>query len=355
VTILLNLLTLVPGHMGGTETYVRELIRELAAGRLDVVTLVSPAGRGFSSPLTEVVAERHPSGSSSLNRARCLTEGILRGRHLQQLTPSAAVVHYPLTVPLPRAGRGAATVVTLADVQHHDLPHLFSRRERAYRAVAYDRAAREADAVVTISGFSKERIVECLGVPHDRVHVIPLGVREEEFPPRSTADREPFVLYPAKGWPHKNHETLFQAFTILRDSMPHLRLVLTGTSRGEVPEPPEGVDVKGQVPRPELAALYSRASALVFPSLYEGFGLPVLEAMTSGCPVAAAKRGALPEVVGDAAVLFDPEEPQAIATALAEALARAPELSARGRQRARAFSWELCGARHAALYSQLGG
>ena len=116
--------------------------------------------------------------------------------------------------------------------------------------------------------------------------------------------------------------------------MPGLRLVLTGDALESLPEPPEGVERLGSVSHEELAALYRRAACLVFPSLYEGFGLPVLEAMASGCPVAASNRAAIPEVCGDAAVLFDPDDVGAIANGVREALARADEL-ARARDRAR--------------------
>ena len=123
-----------------------------------------------------------------------------------------------------------------------------------------------------------------------------------------TGEREPFLLYPARRWPHKNHERLFEAFALVRRERPELRLVLTGG--GEFGSVPDGVEVLGHVPRPQLVGLLQRASALVFPSLYEGFGQPPLEAMACGCPVACSNAGALPEVVGDAALLFDPRRPE---------------------------------------------
>ena len=123
--------------------------------------------------------------------------------------------------------------------------------------------------------------------------------------------REPFLLYPARNWPHKNHERLFHAFALLRRVRPDLRLVLTGG--GHSASPPKGVEVHGHVTPEELVSLYRRASALVFPSLYEGFGQPPLEAMACGCPVASSNAGSLPEICGDAARLFDPEDVSAIA------------------------------------------
>jgi glycosyltransferase involved in cell wall biosynthesis len=245
-------------------------------------------------------------------------------------------------------------VVTLLDVQHHDLPTLFGRPERAYRSVTYDNAARKADAVITISDFCKRRIVRQLGIEPSQVHVAHLGVRAEEFT-AGARSREPFLLYPARGWAHKNHETLFAAFRLLRSRHPRLELVLTGARPHELPSPPPGVQVRGQVSRAELVDLYSRAAALVFPSRYEGFGLPPLEAMASGCPVAAADAGSLPEVVGDAGVLFDPLDAEDVARAVEEAIDTADELRPRGLQRADRFTWSACALTHERIYRALGG
>jgi glycosyltransferase involved in cell wall biosynthesis len=103
-----------------------------------------------------------------------------------------------------------------------------------------------------------------------------------------------------------------------------------------------------------LISLYQRAAALVFPSRYEGFGLPVVEAMSSGCPVAAARTGSLPEVVADAGILFDPEDPLDVARGVEEALDRSTELQRRGLDRARQFTWQACADVHARVYLELG-
>ncbi|POC80821.1 glycosyl transferase family 1, partial [Vibrio vulnificus] len=103
-------------------------------------------------------------------------------------------------------------------------------------------------------------------------------------------------MYPARGWAHKNHAKLFEAMKILKKSHPDLTLVLTGGGLDEL-SPPDNVEVRGLVSFEELKDLYRTAKCMVFPSLYEGFGLPPLEAMASGCPVASSKSGALPEVV----------------------------------------------------------
>jgi glycosyltransferase involved in cell wall biosynthesis len=353
MSVLLSMLTLVPGSMGGSETYARELVRELGDRDLRVSTLVAPVGAGFSQGVAEQVAPEYPIGAATSQRMRALALGTLRRRRLATRAAHAAVLHYPFTVPIPQAAAGQRTVVSLLDVQHHDLPALFSRAERLYRGVTYDRAARRADAVITISHFAKARICDQLAIDPARVLVAHLGVRAEEYTP-ALGPREPFLLYPAKGWAHKNHGTLLDAFRILRGRHPALELVLTGVTEAELPPVPEGVQARGNVPRAELVGLYRRAAALVFPSRYEGFGLPVVEAMSSGCPVAAAEAGSLPEIAGDAGVLFDPADAEAIARGVEEALDRVDDLQARGLQRARAFTWSACADVHESLYRSLG-
>lgn len=347
------MLNLVPGGMGGSETYARELLRELARSDIDISTLVAPVGAGFSPDVREQIAPEFPTGARGRERARALVLGMLRQRRLSARTATADILHFPFTVPVPRPTPTQKSVVSLLDVQHHDLPHLFSRSERVYRSFAYDRAAKQATVVVTISEFAKAQIMFHLGLDAEKVTVAYLGVRPEEFTPFFGV-RQPFLLYPARGWPHKNHANLFNAFRLLRRRVPSLRLVLTGAAAAELPSTPPGVDVYGQITRRELASLYQQAAALVFPSLYEGFGLPVLEAMSSGCPVAVASTGALPEVVGNAAVQFDPSDPDEMADAVEAALDRTPELQSLGLQNASKFTWSACADRHLEVYRSLG-
>jgi glycosyltransferase involved in cell wall biosynthesis len=220
---------------------------------------------------------------------------------------------------------------------------------RSFRRNAYDRAARRAAAVIVTSEFVRARAMHELGLEGGRVHVIPHGVDHTLFAPGDEA-REPFLLYPAHAWPHKNHARLLEAFALLRADLPELRLVLTGGGLEELGSLPDGVVRLGVVPIEELASLYRTAACLVFPSVYEGFGLPLLEAMASGCPVAAANRAAVPEVCGDAAVYFDPDDAEAIANGVREALALADELREFGIARAASFSWEETARRHEDVY-----
>jgi glycosyltransferase involved in cell wall biosynthesis len=197
----------------------------------------------------------------------------------------------------------------------------------------------------------KETVVERLGLPPERVRVVHLGLDRERFFPGDNA-REPFLLYPANKWPHKNHARLLEAFVRIRQEHPDLRLVLTGSGH-ESSAYPSGVEALGRVSDDTLADLYRRASALVFPSLYEGFGQPPLEAMASGCPVAVARSGALPEVCGDAARYFDPTSVEGLADAVLDVLSAPQDLVARGLERASQFSWEECARGHDAVYREL--
>jgi glycosyltransferase involved in cell wall biosynthesis len=259
-------------------------------------------------------------------------------------------VHFPLTVMLPRFDDPPAAV-SLLDIQHLFYPEFFSRAERRYRRLAYGWSLREARTVIAISRHVKESLVERMDVEVDRIEVIHLGLDHDLFRP-GEEPREPFLLYPANPWPHKNHERLFEALTRLRREHPGLRLVLTGSGLERL-SPPEGVEVRGRVPREQLASLYRRASALVFPSLYEGFGQPPLEAMASGCPVACSTAGALPEVCGSAARYFDPMSVDEMVEAVLTVLDNPDRLVERGLERAAEFTWDACGHAHDRVYRGL--
>lgn len=348
--VALSMLTLVPGGMGGSETYARELIRELArSARVEATSYVARVGAGFGGSSAERVITAIEGGPSTADRLRTLVQAARHRRSILRLIGPVDVVHYPFTAPVPWPPSGPAFVQTLLDVQHLDLPALFSRPERLYRRRYYDHAARRADAVVTISAFAKQSIVDRLGIDPARITVAHLGVDSAEFTP-NVGPRERFLFYPARGWPHKNHRRLVEAVRLLRQDQPDLRLVLTGGRLDTLGSLPDWVEVRGLVPRVELRELYRTAACLVFPSLYEGFGLPPLEAMASGCPVAASDAGSLPEVCGDAAVLFDAEDPGAIAAGITQTLARTAELQSRGLAQARLFTWSRCASAHEDAY-----
>ncbi len=337
------LLTLAPGRMGGSEGYARGLAAALARwGDLEYRALVPPDLPDAAGGLPSVAV----GAPSTSGRPRAFLRGAAASRALEGLD----LVHYPLTVPVPLTRR--PRVVTLHDVLHLDYPELVPPRVRAFRRAGYDLAARTADRVIVPSSSVRERAVERLGLDPDRVRVVHHGLDHDLFRPGDEV-REPFLLYPARPWPHKNHALLFAAFAELRGERPELELVLTGGGHETLRLPP-GARSLGRVPEPELALLYRRAAAVVFPSRYEGFGWPVLEALASGCPVAAASGTAVEEIAGGAAVLFEPTSAAGAADAVRQALAEAPARAALGIERARAFTWERAAGLHDAVYRELG-
>jgi glycosyltransferase involved in cell wall biosynthesis len=351
VRVGISLLTLGPGEQGGAETYARELVRALASVGTHEYTVFVPAGAEDAAGDLPAVVVR---GLGGVRRGPPRIPAVGLGARLSSAARSRLreldVVHYPLTVPVPRSR--ARTLVTLQDLQHRDHPELFSRSRRTFRRIAYDRAARRADAVIVLSEFVRSHAVVELGLDPERVQVVPHGIDHTVFRP-GDEQRETFLLYPARPWKHKNHVRLVQAFVDLQREVPGLRLVLTGDGLESLSPLPAGVERLGYVSRAELASLYRRAACLVFPSLYEGFGLPLLEAMACGCPVAASNRAAIPETCGDAAVLFDPEDVHAIANGVRDALARADELGERGLARASGFTWEDTARRHEEVYAEV--
>ncbi len=268
-------------------------------------------------------------------------------------TPPARALPGPRRLPLPAHDpdpriRSRPVVSSILDVQHEYHPEFFSRAERAYRRLAYGEAARRSQLVVTLSEHAAATIADRLDVPQERIRAIPLGIDHDLF---CTGDepREPFLLYPAREWPHKNHAVLFDAFAELRRRHPELELVLTAYA-GPVPE---GVRSLGRVSREELARLCRTASALVFPSLFEGFGQPPLEAMACGCPVACSNAASLPEVVADAARLFDPTSAEELIAAVEGVLADPEPWVRRGLARAAEFTWERTARLHDDAYDEV--
>jgi glycosyltransferase involved in cell wall biosynthesis len=343
------LLTLVPGALGGSESAARELLRALARGgtlpyRVYLPSVAPDAAEGLPS---EVVPE-YRRATTIPGRLGAMAYAALRPAPLTRRLEAADAVHFPLTLRIPPVP--APSAITLHDVQHLDLPQLFSRGERAFRALAYRRSARSARIVIVPSAFVRDRAIATLGLDVGKLRVIHHGIDHARFSPTGEP-REPFLLYPARRWPHKNHDRLYEALALLRRDRPDLRLVLTGG--GSPGTTPAGVEVRGAVPEGELVSLYRRAAAVVFPSLYEGFGQPPLEAMACGCPVAVSNAASLPEICGDAARYFDPKSPQAIAAAVADVLAEPEPWIERGLARAAGFTWEASAGAHEAVYREL--
>jgi glycosyltransferase involved in cell wall biosynthesis len=349
VRVGLSLLTLSPGDSGGSETYARALLRALGrVGANDYTVLVPARAKDAAEGLPTVEVKDPPVARHGPLRIAAMALAARRTKAVTTHVAEFDVLHYPLTVPSP--GTQAPTVVTLHDTQHRDLPEFFGPARKSFRRIAYDRAAKSAAAVIVTSEFVRERAIELLELDSTRVHVVPHAIDHTVFR-IGDEELEPIILYPARPWPHKNHTRLFEAFASLRETRPQLRLVLTGGGLERLEPLPEGVENLGSVSAEHLASLYRRAACLVFPSLYEGFGLPVLEAMACGCPVAASNAGAIPEVAGDAAVLFDPLDVEAMAAAMLEVDGRREELRERGLARAARYTWDESARGHDEVYA----
>jgi glycosyltransferase involved in cell wall biosynthesis len=336
------LLTLSPGRMGGSETYARGLAAALAEhGTREYLVALPPDATDAGGGL------RVAAAGASVARARPMA--FLHAAAAGDVFAAADIVHYPLTISLPPTSK--PRVVTLHDLLHLDLPELVPQRVRLFRRLAYDRAARRADRVIVPSAFVRDRAVRHLGLDPGRVRIIHHAVDTAVYRPDG-GTREPFLLYPARAWPHKNHAMLFEAFARVRRRRPELELVLTGGGQDGL-SLPAGVRRRGIVSVEELATLYRRAAAVVFPSRYEGFGLPVLEAMASGCSVVAASGTAVEEIADGGAVIFAAAEAEEFAHGILGALEADPALVESGVMAARSFSWERVARLHDEVYGEL--
>jgi glycosyltransferase involved in cell wall biosynthesis len=241
-------------------------------------------------------------------------------------------------------GASVPTVVTVHDLAILRAPEAFPRWHRLYGKAGLDRVLRAADTVVAVSEFTRSEVTALADVPAERIRVVPNGIDAVFTPDGPRADGD-YVLAVGTLEPRKN---LRRAVDAAAEAGVELRVV---GARGW-----GDVDVEGwvgEIPDAELAALYRGARCVVYPSLYEGFGLPVLEAMACGSPVVTSSATAMEEVAGGAAVLVDPLDPSAIAAGIEEAIARRDELVPLGAARAREFPWSRAADAVEALWREL--
>ena len=239
----------------------------------------------------------------------------------------AELIYSPANL-APVASRRNVVVIHDAAALRH--PEWYSRPYVAWQRFALPRIAKNARLVITVSEFSKREIAETMGA---NAIVVPNGVDHERFKP--VGDKGDYALVVGTRITRKNLASLEAASKALVDK--GVALVAAGSGRSYMRSETTSIRQLGYVPDDELPSLYARARLLLMPSLYEGFGLPVLEAMASGTPVVAANRGALPETCGDAALVVEPHE---FADAALQALEDSDRLTRAGLERAARFTWE---------------
>jgi glycosyltransferase involved in cell wall biosynthesis len=330
----------------GDETYIANLLREFAALAPSDLRLAAVTRR------TDLV----PAGIEALElpaRSQVLRMAYSLPRLMRKLSP--ALGHFQYAIP---AGFRPPAVVTIHDLSFERERSMMGLRDSVIFRTVVPRAARRAARVLTGSELSRRDLMEHYGLPEEKVLVMPYGVDPAFGLEGPKADCCPYVLCVGALEPRKDPVSAVEAIALV----PKLRLVLAGPDRGGAGAVREAVarlglghrvDVVGYVDQERLAALYRGAACLVFPSRYEGFGLPLVEAMACGAPVVATRTGALPEVAGDAAVLVEAENPVALARGIEQAVADRESFANAGLERARRFTWAVTARQTLDAYREL--
>lgn len=288
-----------------------------------------------------------------------------------------SVLFCPMTAPTYYEA-GIPTVATVHDLQHLYYPSFFSEQELINRIKFYEQLKRKVDYVICVSSFTKGNVTEKLNISPDKVFVIPNCVHWRlDIPPQDVIksvlkkfdlEEKRYCFYPANLWPHKNHKILFVAFNMFTKQYPNynLHLVLTGEKieNNRILEDAikqmelgERIHFLGYLSEDELAVIWYGSHFLIFPSLFEGFGIPLVEAMMYGKPIITSKVTSIPEVVGDAALYFDAKKPDDIVNALCEIMSNNELynlLVARGKERLKLYGFDSMVERYLEILHQAG-
>jgi glycosyltransferase involved in cell wall biosynthesis len=371
-----------PGSAGGVETYLRNLINGLRqVDKNNRYYIFLPAGS------SNEIAGQDGRANFSIIRLKVNPNPIIRAlrkvsvykKSNEQLMADKInsygldIAHFPFQEAYP-AGIKAAKVVTFHDLQHEHYPEFFNKIDLESRRRVYKQSAEAADKIIAISRYTKQDIAKVYGQPTAaKPNVIYVSFdptfymeNRQEPPPPELGITSPYFYYPAATWPHKNHLRLLEAFAKFKKSYPDYSLVLSGIKKQSHDEIinsaqrlgiGDSLNMLGYLPYEVLPAVFANAAALVFPSLFEGFGIPILEAMACGCPVLASNTTSIPEVGGKAAMYFDPMRVVSIAECL-EKFVDSPQLAKRmraaGQIQAQKFDIKKMASETVELYSSLG-
>lgn len=336
--IALNAVAFNPGRMGGVETYFRNLVSSLQ----DVDTsndyyLMCSMRHVDSLHLSNPHFRPLPCSFSKPSPLWYLRAAIRHVTPIDILRPfmnrlDVDIIHHPFSILQP-LNHTIPSVLTFHDMQHEFFPEHFSSYALNARRKLWQPSAEQATRIIAISEHARAGLIERYGIDPGKIDVVYNGYNPQfrviNHPDMAKEVRSrhglnnPFLFYPAATWPHKNHKTLLQAFKILKQNCNFDgQLVLSGIAmqaNNDVLEEVgrlhlnDDVIVLGYLPYDDLPYLYNLARLLVFPSLHEGFGIPLVEAMACGCPVTCSNVASFPEVTGDAALTFDPDSAEDMA------------------------------------------
>lgn len=346
---------LYPGKIGGAEQYVRNIISIIGKKRdIELVLFLN------ESAMSSFENEQ----ADNMYRV-CVPDQVERMKEYYEYYIAKyciQVLFCPLFY-LPCESFGLPIITSILDIQHEYYPEYFQSDLLQYRREETQKAIENSSAIITISEFSKETMIEKLNVKSNKIFVTHLNA-DRSFETEIDIEKNKviqqslpkhYIFYPANGWAHKNHKKLIDAYQLLKERYDtKCKLVLTGNSFNEDNNLQTYIEEKGLVgdvialgyiDQEDMPYVFANAEMLVFPSLFEGFGIPLVEAMRMGTPIACSDCGSIPEVAGNAAIIFDAQDENDIAKKmhLLECdLKLREELRQKGYQRATAFSWEKC-------------
>ncbi len=371
-----------PGQIGGIEIYLRHLVT--AIGKVDQVNqytlFVGNHNQDIFKDITYPnlkhvnISLTPPSTPLFIRALRKLK--IIPSYITQQLYAHPVdLLHYPGTT-IDQLEIKTPCVLTMHDLQQEYFPEFFSAEVLAWRKANFKPSAQKARRIITVSEYTRQTIIKKYDIPTQKVQTIHHGINKI-FHPLISQDTiikvrqkyrlpEQFIFFPANPWPHKNHARLFEVLKLLKQKYrASCRLVLSGIFESEQSNlqslvadagVSNKVHILGYIPYQDLPGIYATATMLVFPSLFEGSGIPVLEAMACGCPVICSNTTSLPELAGEAAILVNPLDVAQMAEGIYNVFSSQSlrnSLSQKGLGQAKNFSWERAAQQTVEVYQSV--
>lgn len=361
----------IGSRVGGNETYGRGLLAGLAeiGWAKNCRVYLTQAG------LAEAGARLKEQGFETAVVSAEAAVRLLWSLPQEVLKRPVDILHAQYHLPAFSSVKG---VITVHDVSFMRYPDFFTRREYLKMRTLLPISLKRAAKIITVSECSKKEIIQFFGVLPEKIRVIYYGGGEEfrpaDYSPEAAAVKtryhlpERFILCVSNLQPRKNLSRLIKAYVNLRKNQPEVKhkLVIVGEKAWRYSDIfaslkesglPDEIILTGYIPNQNLPALYSAADLFVYPSIFEGFGLPALEAMACGCPVITSNASSLPEVVGDAGIMVDPYDIEELAKMMYEVLNNEElrkKMKRKGLERAKLFSWEKCATETVKVYEEIG-